>query len=104
MHGKNVRSWLLGTLLGTLALGGTGCGAGDCGTFADAYCAKLAECEPVLSGASATSTMTSCVALERATCERSVAAPGSNIDAAQAGRCGEVYRKATCYDLYSQAV
>lgn len=102
MYGKN---FLLGALLlGALAMTGAGCGASDCGSFAEAYCAKLTECQPYFGALLATSTMTDCVSLERGICERSLTAPGSTASEAQAGRCGDVYRKATCDDLYSLTV
>lgn len=99
-----VKDLLLGALfLGTMAATG-GCGAGDCGTFAEAACAKVSECQPTFGGLLATSTTTSCVALERDICERSLRAPGSNLTPDQAGRCGEVYKKATCDDLFNGAI
>src|SRR4051794_20069731 len=98
-----VTDFLLGTLFWGMIAAAGGCGAGDCGTFAEAYCAKLAECSPYFSSVLATSTTTSCVALERDSCERSRTAPGSNVTSDQAGRCGEIYRKATCDDIFSLA-
>lgn len=99
-----IRNLLLGTFFLGMAAATGGCSAGDCGTFAEAACAKISECQPYFSGLIATSTTTSCVALERDLCQRSLSAPGTNNTPEQAGRCGDVYKKSACDDLFSGAL
>ncbi|HRI51083.1 MAG TPA: hypothetical protein PLW65_12955 [Pseudomonadota bacterium] len=90
-------------LLAAVALGlagPLGCGAsGSCDTFADDYCARLSECDPVIYAALSGGDAAICRARFAPLCTRSVAIEGVKFTADGAGQCGKGVRAASCDDL-----
>lgn len=87
-------------LLAAVALGlagPSGCGSsGNCDTFADDYCVRLSECDPVVFAALSGGDAAVCRARFVPLCTRSVAIEGVKFTTDSAGQCGKSVRAASC--------
>lgn len=81
-------------------VGPLGCGSsGSCETFADDYCVRLSECDPVIFAAVSGGDAAICRARFAPLCTRSVAIDGVKFTADSAGQCGKSLRATSCDEL-----